>query len=555
MSAVVSPMSILLKTHIVLGSEKLSRVAREKHMSLINKLIILFLGLTLGACGESAPAQDDPSPQETLKKAVSGPAPAVEEVLNGSSVGSESDRIEQSLADLEKQMGIKIFSDPWTGDLDVMTENRLIRVLTVYGLGRYFLDGPTEKGLTFEWFKMFEDFINKKMASGHLRVHVVFIPVARDQLIPGLISGRGDIAAAGLTITPEREKVIDFSNPASKTLSEVLVTGPAAPPINTIDDLSGQKIYVRASSSYRSSLDALNVKFREQGVDEIDIEDATELLEDEDLLEMVNAGLLNWAVVDDYKADIWAEIYTNLTVRKDLQLRSGGRIGFAMRQDSPQLAGALNEFLKTHKQGTLKGNILINRYLLDFDWAKNALAAEDYQRFQGVVDIFSKFGEQYGVDYLMVAAQGYQESGLDQSARSRAGAIGIMQLLPSTAADPNVGISDITVAENNIHAGVKYLDFIRSRYFSDPGMDRFNQTMFAFAAYNAGPARVRKLRDKAKQQGYDPNVWFDNVEVIAAREIGRETVQYVANILKYYIAYSLTIKQQLERGRRAKTPG
>ena len=147
----------------------------------------------------------------------------------------------------------------------------------------------------------------------------------------------------------------------------------------------------------------------------------------------------------------------------------------------------------------------------------------------------------------MVAAQGYQESRLDQKARSSAGAIGIMQLLPSTAADKNVGIPDISTAENNIHAGVKYLDFIRNRYFSDPEMDTFNKTMFAFAAYNAGPARVRKLRDKAAQQGYDPNVWFDNVELLAAKEIGRETVQYVANILKYYIAYRLSLQQQLER--------
>jgi len=199
--------------------------------------------------------------------------------------------------------------------------------------------------------------------------------------------------------------------------------------------------------------------------------------------------------------------------------------------------------------------MLINKYLKNFNWAKNALAANDYQRFNDVVDIFSKYGDRYGVEYLMVAAQGYQESRLDQNARSGAGAIGIMQLLPSTAADSNVGIPDITTAESNIHAGIKYLDFIRSRYFSDPELDRFNQTLFAFAAYNAGPARVRKLRNMAAEQGYDPNVWFDNVEVMAARDIGSETVQYVANILKYYVAYSLTIQQQLDRQQKRKEVG
>jgi membrane-bound lytic murein transglycosylase MltF len=475
------------------------------------------------------------------------PVPFSAEVSESQPALTEAQRLEKSLQDMEARMGIDLFVDPRTGDLDAMVEQRIIRVLTVYGLPRYFLEMGQEKGLTFEWFKLFEDFVNKKLGNKNLRIHVVFIPVARDQLIPALISGRGDIAAAALTITPERDEVVDFSLPVSKTISEVLVTGPAAPQIDTMDDLAGHKIYVRKSSSYRSSLEALNQRFKQQGLEQIDIEDAPEQLEDEDMLEMVNAGLAEWAVVDDYKADIWAGIFENLTVRDDLVFRSGGRIGYAMRENSPQLAGVLNEFLKTHKQGTLKGNILINRYLKNYDWAKNALAAQDYKRFQDVVEIFSKFGAQYGVDYLMVAAQGYQESRLDQSARSGAGAIGIMQLLPSTAADSNVGIPDVNTAENNIHAGIKYLDFIRDRYFSDPEIDVFNQTMFAFAAYNAGPARIRKLRTRAAQQGYDPNLWFDNVEVMAAKDIGRETVQYVANILKYYVAYSLTIQQQLER--------
>jgi membrane-bound lytic murein transglycosylase MltF len=457
--------------------------------------------------------------------------------------------------DEKQQPQFELFSRRRTGDLDAMEEARVIRVLTVYGLGRYFLDGPQEKGLTYELFKMFEDFINKRLGKKRLRVHVVFIPVARDELISGLIEGRGDIAAAGLTITAERDELIEFSKPVSRKLSEILVTGPSAPPIKTIDDLAGQRIYVRASSSYRSSLDQLNHRFRQEGRNEIILQDASELLEDEDLLEMVNAGLLDWAVVDDYKARIWADIFENLSLREDIVFRDGGQIAYAVRENSPQLVEALNEFLRSHRQGTLTGNILINRYLKDFDWAKNALGTGDYKRFQDVVDIFRAYGEQYGVDYLMVAAQGYQESRLDQGARSRAGAVGIMQLLPSTAKDPNVGIPDITKVEPNIHAGVKYLDFIRKRYFSDPGMDRFNQTMFAFAAYNAGPARIRKLRDKAAKQGYDPNLWFDNVEVIAARDVGKEPVQYVANILKYYIAYRLSAEQQAQRAQERKSLG
>lgn len=450
------------------------------------------------------------------------------------------------LAATMKELGYGSLSNRRTGDLDMMENSRVIRVLTVYGLGQYYLDGVEQKGATYELFSQFESFINHRLKRGELKIHVVFVPVARNELIKGLIDGRGDIVAAQLTITPERDKGIDFSEPVSDEISEVLVTGPSAPPIKTLDDLSGHKIYVRASSSYRSSLDAINTRLKKEGQKPIRLIDADERLEDADLLEMVNSGLLQWAVVDDYEAAMWSAALDKLVVRSDIVFRKGGHIGFGVRENSPLLVAALNDFLKTHRQGTLQGNMLINRNLRAADWTKNALDKDDFERFKGLEEIFQTYGTQYGIDYVMVAAQGYQESRLDQSARSHRGAIGIMQLMEATAKDKNVNIHDITTADNNIHAGVKYLDFIRERYFSDPEIDQFNKTMLAFAAYNAGPARVHELRDKAEQAGYDPNVWFDNVEFLAAKEIGHETVQYVANILKYYVAYSLAIKQEVD---------
>jgi len=517
--------------------------------------VILTIALLMAACNDSGNAEPSSgvntfeSEQNTQSLEHSG-AEAAENEL---SVDTAPDRL--TLDQIQSELDIPGLSRPWTGDFDAMVERRVIRVLTVYGLGRYFLDGPQEKGITYEMFNLFEDAVNKRQGKKNIRVHVVFIPVARDELIPGLLDGRGDIAAAGLTITPERDEMIDFTEPTTRELSEILVTGPSSPAIATIDDLAGQEIHVRASSSYRSSLSELNRRFRSEGKAEIRINDISEFLEDEDLLEMVNAGLLDWAVVDDYKAEIWADVFDGLTVRKDIVFREGGRLALAVRENSPKLMAELNLFLKSHRQGTLKGNILINRYFRDFDWAANALAANDYERFEGVIRIFQQYGEQYGFDFLIVAAQGYQESRLDQSVRSRSGAVGIMQLLPSTAADPNVGIPDITTAEPNIHAGIRYMNFIRDRYFNDPEMDRFNQTLFALASYNAGPARITKLRNKARQQGYNPNLWFDNVEVIAAKEIGRETVQYVSNILKYYVAYRLSVIRQLQRAEQRENQG
>ena len=503
-------------------------------LKLLAAPFLLSLLLILGACDGADSAEPVP---EVAKEGGSGDAPA--------EVGEATSH--KSLEELQEALGIPGLSEPWTGDLDGMKQRRLIRVLTVYGLPRYFLDGAREQGLAFELFKMFEKFVNQRLEKKQLPVHVVFVPVARDELLQGLIDGRGDIATAGLTITRAREAEIDFTNPVSREISEVLVTGPSAPAIKSVEDLSGQEVYVRASSSYRTSLDHLNERLAEAGRPAVILRDASEYLEDEDLLEMVDSGMLPWAVVDDYKALSWAEAFDNITVREDLVLREGGKIGFAVRKGSPLLLAALNEFMASHKQGTLTGNILLNRYVRDFDWSENALAVDDYDRFERVRDIFEQYGRQYGVDYLLVAAQGYQVSRLDQGVRSKAGAIGIMQMLPSTARDPSVGIPDITTVDNNIHAGIRYLNYLRDQYFGDLASDRFNQTLFALAGYNAGPARVRSLRAKAEKQGYDPDRWFDNVEVIAAQEVGKEPVTYVANILKYYAAYSLSVSRQEQR--------
>ena len=165
------------------------------------------------------------------------------------------------------------------------------------------------------------------------------------------------------------------------------------------------------------------------------------------------------------------------------------------------------------------------------------------QRFRDTAPIFLKYANQYDFDWLMRMAQAYQESRLDHATKSPAGAVGIMQIKPSTAADKRVNIKDINQLENNVHAGTRYMRFLRDHYFGDSDMNETEKTLFAFAAYNAGPSRLINLRREAAAAGLDPNVWFGNVEVIAARRIGRETVQYVSNIYKYWMTYRLTLDE------------
>lgn len=443
----------------------------------------------------------------------------------------------------------------WLGDLDELGEQRVVRILTVYGPGRFHLEEGRGRGLIAEMATRFEEHLNKKTDQKHIRVFTIVVPVARDQLIPALLDGRGDVIAAGLTITPERSNVVDFSIPFSKPLNEVLVSGPSAPTINTIDDLSGRTVYLRESSSYRESVEKLNDRFKAAGKATVRIIAMPGSLEDDDLIEMVNAGLLPWAVVDNYKPQLWEGVFNDIVVRNDIVFRKGGRTAWALRKNSPLLKASVDAFVKDNRAGTLYGNILINRYVRDFDWAGNALGDEDYKRFNDLQHLFQKYGEAYGIEHLFAAAQGYQESRLDQSVRSHAGAVGVMQLLPATASDKSVAIANIDEVEPNIHAGIKYMDFLRDRYFSDPAITPLNQALLALAAYNAGPSRMIRLRSKAKDRGYDPNVWFDNVELIAAEDIGRETVQYVSNIFRYYLTYRMVAQQELQHAEARRAMG
>ena len=446
--------------------------------------------------------------------------------------------------------GLLPTNEQWLGDLDGMRKRRTIRLLVPYSKTFYFVDrGGKQFGITYDVGHAFEEWLNKREKTKTLKIGVVFIPVARDRLLSGLVDGLGDIAAGNITITEQRAEIVQFGDPMAKDIKEVLVTGPTAAPIAILDDLAGREIYVRRSSSYFEHLQTLSSSLEAKGLKPIVISDLDDELEDEDVMEMVNAGLLPWVVVDEHKAQIWTSVFTKLTVRSDLAIHEGGEIAWAMRKDSPQLLEVVNEFTKSHKIGTTFGNILKKRYLGSDSFVKRSTSTEEIEKFEAIGQLFKKYGQEYDFDWLMIAAQGYQESQLDQSARSPRGAVGVMQLMPKTAADPTVGIPNIESVDNNIHAGVKYLRTLVDKYLDDPALDRKNRTLMAFAAYNAGPGNLRKFRKLAADSGLDPNIWFHNVEHGAAEIVGRETVQYVANIYKYYVAYRLANERSEERSK------
>jgi membrane-bound lytic murein transglycosylase MltF len=484
----------------------------------------LIAGLFAGGC--SSPSEPKPEPAAAPSPEDAPIEPPVYELA------------------LPPEMRPKV-TEPFTGDFDQMIGRRVIRVGVPFNRTFYFIDKGVQRGLSYEYLVSFEDHLNKKLKTGNIKIHVVPLPVPRDALLPSLQAGKIDFAVAQLTITPERQQLVDFSIPTRKNVDEVVVTGPGHPPIHSVDALSGRQVFVRRSSSYWDTVQTLNQQLQKSGKPPVDVQEASENLEDDDLLEMVNAGLVPAIVVDNYIADYWKKIFPNLNVHQDLVLRRGGNLAVAFRKNSPKLAAELNAFIEKNGLDSALGRVLSKRYLESTKYVMNARSDSERQKFMAMLDLFRKYGEQYKFDYLMMAAQGYQESRLDQDAKSHVGAIGVMQLMPATGKEQNVG--DVSQLEPNIHAGVKYMRFVRSEFFEKEPMDDLNKALFTFASYNAGPGRIRQLRREAQQRGLNPHVWFGHVEQIASERIGRETVTYVSNIYKYYVAYRLVVEENRKR--------
>ena len=436
------------------------------------------------------------------------------------------------LADRADAQDIERLTAPFTGDLAGMAERRVVRVGSTFSRTNFFLDDGVPRGMVWEAVEHFERQLRSR-GGALAEVRVVIVPLARDRLFDALVDGRVDLLAANLSITPERSEQVAFSTPLATGVRELVVTGPSGPQLESLEDLAGRRVHVRASSSYRESLERLQRAFRDRGLAPPEIVPVHELLETEDILELVAAGVYPTTVADSSLTGLWSDVLPELIVHQSLELRDDVAIAWAMRPGAESLKAEVDAFVREHRRGTLLGNIVVRRYFQDNRWVRNPLSRRDRARFDELSVLFRRYAARYGIDWLLSAAQAYQESRFDQSLVSPAGAVGIMQLLPSTAADPVVGIPDIELEEQNIHAGIKYKNVLLERYFNDPALDPLNQRLFALAAYNAGPRRIRQYRDRAEEMGLDRDRWVRNVELVS----NRETRTYVANIFKYYIVY------------------
>ena len=495
-------------------------------MGSLNRLALATgAAVALAACGGDTDEAKQAPPADTLPSAEieTGLPPSVEEAV------------------------LKTF----TGDLDSLVTRRVVRIGVAFNRTFYFVDRGKPRGIAYEYGQKMQERLNHHFRTDNSnKIQVICLPLPREMLLPALVEGKVDLVAAQVPVTAELRQHVAFSDPTRTNVKQILVTAPVVAgdseaPIRTIDDLAGREVFARELGGYAEGVRVLNERFKAQGRPPAVIREPPANLEDDDLLEMVNAGLIPAIVVDDYLAVFWKKVFRHLVVHDSIALHTGGTLAVAVRQNNPQLLSALNTFMGKYGLGTAFGNRIERDYLVNASYVKSAASAQERRKFLAVVALFRKYSDRYRMDYLLMAAQGYQESGLNQDARSPVGAIGVMQIMPETGRILKVG--DITRVEPNIHAGVKHMRSLMDTFFENEPMDDLDKGLFTFAAYNAGGGRVRQLRKEAEQRGLDPNVWFGNVEQIASERIGRETVTYVANIFKYYVAYRLVLEEQERR--------
>lgn len=429
---------------------------------------------------------------------------------------------------------------PRIDDLPAMRRRRAVRVLTSYSPTNYFVSNGRAYGFEYSLLKDYEAYLNDGSGYGDLPVHVEFIPLPERELVSALTSGLGDVIAAGLNHASKPPPGTAFTQPYLSGINTVFITHKQAPPIESVADLAGRNVFVRPVGNYYEALGELNARLGEMGMPAVRMVRVKGVSTAEDLMEMVNAGLIDLSVTESHLAELWSSVFGNLVVFDTEPLQRGSSLAWMVRRENPLLLQSLNTFIEANKRGTLSGNIYFNRYFKNSRRLRNPLDPNDRNRFSRYAPLFKRYGKVFGIDWMLLAAMAYEESGMDPSAVSPRGAIGLMQVLPSTAAMVGVDPGRLALPEDNIRAASAYLARLRDLYFDLEGMSQAARMRFTLAAYNAGPERVLLARDLTAEIGYDPDLWFGNGEVGVLRLVGSEPVRYVSNINKYYLAYSLT---------------
>lgn len=429
---------------------------------------------------------------------------------------------------------------PFKGDLPGIRERELLRVLVTPGRSDFFAAEGRLRGFEYELFRELSEELERERRPGTPPMQIAFVPMPAEDLIPALLAGHGDVIASSMTVTEARSAQVAFTAPYMTGVREVLVSHAGSEAPASWEDLAGERVHVSAGTSFTPGLEARSAALVARGLEALEVVETGRGLDLEDMLELVHSGALRYTVCDRHLADHWADLLDGIRVHEDLHLNADAQIAWAVRPDAPELKALLDDFAARNRKGTLIGNVLFNRYYRSTRWIANPLRLAETERLTSILEPLQAQAEAFGFEWQLIAAQAYQESGLDPAARSRSGALGLMQLLPSTGAD--MGATDLLDPEQNLEAGCRYMAWLREHFVNDPDLDEDVRVDFCLAAYNAGPSRVRRWRQAAVERGLDPDRWFGSVELLALEDVGLQPVHYVGNISKYRTLYSMLLE-------------
>ncbi|SDF39170.1 transglycosylase SLT domain-containing protein [Limimaricola pyoseonensis] len=478
---------------------------------------------------------------------VTAPQAQAREVEPAGNLGALAERIaeEDAAARGDGEVLVDAILAPETGGLPQMRERGYLRMAVPPDPLMIAFDGENAVGVAMEIAREFELYLASLEDASNTPTVVVPTPMPRAEILPAVLGGRSDFTTLTATRAEETDGLA-YTRPLIEDVNDVPVLAPGLDGVESVDNLVGLPLYVAEGSRYAANLERLNAAREAEGRPALDVRLVDGRLDDYDLIELVEIGVIPATVVTDFKARFWSSAYPSVVIHEAVELTEDGRIAWAMRQANPELRRALEGFAEVAREGTLLGNVVLERYANSADWIENLGTDAAQLRIDEVEPVIEKYSEQYDFDPDLVLAQAYQESRLDQDARSHVGAVGVMQVMPTTAADPVVGIPDVSSLDANVHAGLRYLRWLRDSFFDAPEIAPLDQTLLAFAAYNAGPGGVAKARRRAEAMGLDPDVWFENVEIAIQEAVSREPAIYVRNIFKYYVSYRLLADLEAE---------
>jgi membrane-bound lytic murein transglycosylase MltF len=495
--------------------------------------LVVVLPAALAACSPSTPDEVLAAPAEAAQPEPAPPEPAAE--------------IEA--AEPEPALILRV-TQPDTSDWPEIERRGVLRVLVAFDRTNFFVAENRLRGMEYELVHQLELELAGNRDGARPQVDVAFVPVAFDRLLPALLEGRGDVAAAGLTVTPERAASVAFTLPYLSDVSEVVVLHAGVEPPASLDGLSGRTLCLAPGTSYVAGVERLNADLAARGLAPVRVHELVRGLTTEDALELVHAGAFECTVADRHVAELWAGVLDGLRPRPELALSAGRALAWAVRPDNTELKARLDAFVEDNRKGTTTGNVLFQRYFAETKWIRDPTPELEESKLGPLLEPLQRLCAQYGFDWRLIAAQAYQESQLDPDARSRSGAQGLMQLMAPTAKD--MGFDDVSGIEDNLHAGIKYMAWLRDTYFSGPELTEPVRVDFALAAYNAGLGRVRRWREEAPERSTDPDRWFGEVENLALEDVGLEPVRYVANVNKYFVVLTRLLDERAAHAERVR---